>query len=74
MLLLNARKAISLVTDTESKSPAHRRLEINIQFTYTVTCYDSKYREGESKIYRLERKKKPYKTEKGAEERKVSFL
>ncbi len=38
LLLLNARKAISLVIDTDSKSPAYRRLQINIHFTYTVTC------------------------------------
>lgn len=49
LLLLNARKAISLVTDTDSKSPAYRRLQINIHFTYTVTRHDSKYREGERK-------------------------
>ncbi len=69
LLLLNARKAISLVTDTDSKSPAYRRLQINIHFTYTVTRHDSKYRE---QICRLE--KKPCKLERGAEDRKVNFL
>lgn len=57
MLLLNARKAISLVTDTDSKSPAYRRLQFNIQFTYTVTCHDSKYREGERKYVSWGKKK-----------------